>query len=74
MHALTQNLQFTFRHLRRNTAFTVTVVLTLALGIGAHHRDLLARRGRPAAPTSVPGRRPACFVGRSSGRPARHVR
>src|SRR5467141_1066425 len=35
MHALTQNLQFTFRHLRRTPAFTVTVVLTLALGIGA---------------------------------------
>src|SRR5258708_5156574 len=35
MHALTQNLQFTFRPLRRTPAFTVTVVLTLALGIGA---------------------------------------
>src|SRR6266481_5421640 len=35
MHALTQNLQFTFRHLRRTPAFTLTVVLTLALGIGA---------------------------------------
>src|SRR5437899_12219595 len=35
MHALIQNLQFTFRHLRRTPAFTLTVVLTLALGIGA---------------------------------------
>jgi len=35
MHALTQNLQFTFRQLRRTYAFTLTVVLTLALGIGA---------------------------------------
>src|SRR5258708_417372 len=35
MHALTQNLQSTFRHLRRTPAFTVTVVLTLALGVGA---------------------------------------
>src|SRR5713101_9466971 len=35
MHALTQNLQFTFRRLRRTPAFTLTVVLTLALGIGA---------------------------------------
>src|SRR5258707_12961855 len=35
MPSLTQNLQFTFRHLRRTPAFTLTVVLTLALGIGA---------------------------------------
>src|SRR5215472_1379381 len=35
MHALTQNLQFTFRQLRRTYAFTLMVVLTLALGIGA---------------------------------------
>src|SRR6267143_4158357 len=35
MHALIQNLQCTFRHLRRTPAFTLTVVLTLALGIGA---------------------------------------
>ena len=35
MHALIQNLQFTFRQLRRTYAFTLTVVLTLALGIGA---------------------------------------
>src|SRR5713101_7144863 len=35
MYALTQNLQFTFRQLRRTPAFTLTVVLTLALGIGA---------------------------------------
>src|SRR5260370_41243022 len=46
----------------------------LGPGHWRHHRNLLARRGRPAAPTSVPGRRPACFVGRSPGRPARHVR
>src|SRR6266566_4050915 len=35
MYALKQNLQFTFRQLRRTPAFTLTVVLTLALGIGA---------------------------------------
>jgi predicted permease len=35
MSALTQNLQSTFRQLRRTPAFTFTVVLTLALGIGA---------------------------------------
>src|SRR5438552_309438 len=35
MYALTRNLQFTFRQLRRRPAFTLTVALTLALGIGA---------------------------------------
>src|ERR1700719_1992952 len=35
MHALVQNLRFTFRQLRRTPAFTLTVVLTLALGLGA---------------------------------------
>ncbi len=34
MHALTQNLQFTLRHLRRTPAFTLTVVLTL-FGVSA---------------------------------------
>ena len=35
MAALTQNLQSTIRQLRRTPAFTFTVLLTLALGIGA---------------------------------------
>ncbi len=35
MYVLTQNLQFTLRQLRRTRAFTLAVVLTLALGIGA---------------------------------------
>jgi predicted permease len=36
MSALTQNLKFAARQLRRNPGFTVTVILTLALSIGAN--------------------------------------
>src|SRR5689334_1681163 len=35
MYAVIQNLRFTLRQLRRAPAFTLTVVLTLALGIGS---------------------------------------
>jgi len=36
MGAMTQNLKFAARQLRRNPGFTVTVILTLALSIGAN--------------------------------------
>jgi predicted permease len=35
MDPVTKNVRFAFRYLRRTPAFTLTVVLTLALGIGA---------------------------------------
>ena len=36
MGTLGQNLRFAIRQLRRNPGFTVTVILTLALSIGAN--------------------------------------
>ncbi len=35
MHALTRNLRFAFRQLRQAPGFAATIILTLALGIGA---------------------------------------
>ena len=56
LETLVQDTRYSLRRLRNSPAFAVTVLLTLALGIGAHHVDLhlgaggpveIARRGKP---------------------------
>jgi len=70
MHCTNTNLQFTFRHLRRTPAFTLTVVLTLALGIGATTAIFSLVEGVLLRPLPFQDADRLVLVGRSSGRPA----
>jgi hypothetical protein len=50
------DLKFALRTLLRHRSFTAVAVLTLAVALGAKHRDLQCRRGHPPSTPSVPGR------------------
>jgi|SRR3954454_2898040 predicted permease len=57
LDALARDLRFTFRALRRNPGFTVTVVLSLALGIGANTAIFSAVDATLLRPLPVPNPR-----------------
>jgi hypothetical protein len=40
LDTLARHLRYAFRQLRRSPVFAIAAILSLALGIGAHHGDL----------------------------------
>ena len=75
MYALIQNLRFTFRQLRRTPAFTLTVVLTLALGIGATTAIFSLVEGVLLRPLPFPDANRLVLLGdHLGGRPGMSVR